>query len=421
MSQTFPKPSLFSGASWYLLEKLTRLFGAFLIGAWVARYLGPENYGALAYSLALIALLSFLGSFGVESLVVRDLVGDSLEQRQIISTYFFIRLCGALFTPFIAITYLVITHDDARLLIILTAICSGTVIFGAFDTADCWLQAKQKARVTSTIRLVAFFIGTLLKCLLIIMGASIEWFAVSVLIEAAAMACLNFQILFRHNLAPSPTYWSTIEFKRILTDGKLMALSALMVTIYSKVDILAIGTLLSKEVLAPYAIAASMCSAWNMVGMSLVQAWAPRISLARRLNQDQYISELKKMMLVMFVMSIVGSALLSICSSYIFNILLGESYAPGAPIFSLLVWSSIFVFSGVATSQIIVNEKIYWISLFRTFVGVAISLVAIIPVAKVFGVTGIATLVVASSAAATLSILFSASARNTIKKIFNLS
>lgn len=400
-----------------MLEKLARNVGAFFIGAWVARYLGPENYGTLAYALALVALLGFLGSWGVESLVVRDLVLDNLDQRRIISTYFFIRMGGALMVPLLAIGYLAFTHADDRLLMVIVTICSGAVIFGAFDVADCWLQARQKAWATSSIRLVGFLIGALAKFLLIIIGASVEWFAVAVSVEAGVMAALYFRLLWRHDLAPSAAYWSFVEFKRIFVDGKVMALSAFMVAIYSKIDVLVIGALFSREILAPYAIAASMCAAWNMVGMSLIQAWAPRISLAMTISQEHYTAALRKMLLMMLGVSVAGSALLSVFSSYIFHLLLGRDYAPGVPIFNLLVWSSVFVFLGIATSQIIVNEKIYWVSLLRTSVGVIFSLVAITPVAVNFGVIGVAGLFVASSAAATLSILFSASARSTLGKV----
>lgn len=412
-------PSVLNGTSWYLLEKLTRLVGAFLIGAWIARYLGPENYGALAYALALVAVFGFLGSWGVESLVVRDLVHDSLNQRQIISTYFFIRLGGAVLVPLLAVGYLALVHTDDRSLMVLTALCSGAVIFGAFDAADCWLQASQRARATSSIRLAGFLVGGILKCLFIVYGMSVKWFAFAVLIEAAVIGAFYFRLMCRHNLAPSISHWSFIEFKRIIVDGRVMALSAITVVIYSKIDVLMIGTLISKEILGPYAIAASMCAAWNMVGMSLVQAWAPRISLAMAESQERYITALRNMLLIVLGISIAGSAFLSLCSNYIFDLLLGNAYVLGVSVFNVLIWSSVFVFLGMSTSQIIVNEKIYWVSLLRTFVGFVISLVAIAPVAFAFGVTGVASLVVASSAAATLSILFSASARSTLRKVIS--
>jgi len=102
-------------------------------------------------------------------------------------------------------------------------------------------------------------------------------------------------------------------------------------------------------------------------------------------------------------------------ATHIFDLLLGRSYASGAPVFSLLVWSSVPVFLGVATSQIIVNEKIYWISLVRTTAGMAFSILTIGPVASHWGVMGIAYVVMVSACLATLSIFWSGTARSVLR------
>ncbi len=417
MTQAPQRASVLIGASWYLIEKMTRLLVAFLIGAWVARYLGPESYGALAYALALVAVIGFLGSLGIESLVVRDLVHGTQQQRQVISTYFFVRLTGAIGVPLLAIGYLLITHANDHLLMLLAVLCSGSILFGSFDVADCWLQSQNKARETSVIRVTGFIGGALLRCMLIFMDASVQWFAVAVFMESAVVAALYFRLLRRHQLAPAIKDFSLTEFRRLVIDGKWMVLSGLIVTIYSKIDVLAIGALLSNEVLGGYAIAASMCGAWNMVGMSLVQAWAPRISQAKANCQADYVAALRQLLIGTLAISLLGSFILSLIAEWIFHLLLGAAYQSGAVVFSKLIWSSVFVFLGVATSQIIVNEKIYWISLARTASGLTFSLMVMDAVASNWGADGVAWMMVANAALATLSIFFSRAARTTIKLV----
>jgi PST family polysaccharide transporter len=202
---------------------------------------------------------------------------------------------------------------------VVALLCSGSVILGAFDVADCWLQARHKAKVTSSIRLIGFLIGSLVRCLLVIGEASIVWFAVAVIVEASVMATLYFGLLWRHDLTPSFSHWDFVEFKKILVDGKMISLSSFTVAIYSKIDILVIGALFSKEILAPYAIAASMCAAWSMVGVSLVQAWAPQVSLAMATSQEYYIHVLRKMLLVMLGLSVIGSVFLSLFAKFFFH------------------------------------------------------------------------------------------------------
>jgi PST family polysaccharide transporter len=413
-------PGIFKSASWYLLEKMMRLVGAFLVGAWVARHLGPENYGMLAYATALVATLGFLGSLGVESLVIRDMVQRPSHQKEITSTYFFIRLAGSLTVPLFAAGFLILTHPGERNLLLITCLIGVSLIFTSFDVADCWLQSQNQSRPTSLIRLVGFAIGTATRCGLVIADADVTWFAAVAIFESAAIALFYWQVLRQHCLLPAFSRWDGSELRRLLVDGKLMVLSGLTVVVYSKLDLLTIGSMISKEALGPYAIAASMCSAWNMVGMSVAQAWAPHTNLARRSDSSSYIATLRWFLISMAGLSIMGSLVLAALSAWIFDFLLGAAYAPGAAIFSVLIWSSVPIFLGVATSQIIVNDQLYWVSLLRTGIGMLVMLALIVPVARGWSTIGVAGLVVFSSSVATLTILASKSARTTLQNICNL-
>jgi len=130
---------------------------------------------------------------------------------------------------------------------------------------------------------------------------------------------------------------------------------------------------------------------------------------------------MRQLLIVVFAMSVGGATILSLSSKMIFFILLGEQFLNSAEIFSILVWSSVFVFLGVATSQIIVNERIYWISLARTALGLAFSLAVLYFVSATWSTTEFAFLVVFTSALATTAIILSKKARNTIGEILKVS
>lgn len=411
--------AVLKSASWYLLEKIVRLAGAFFVGAWVARYLGPESYGTFAYATALIATLGFMASWGIESLVIRDLVQEPAKQQQIVSTYFFVRVCGAIAVPVLVVLFLLLSHPGERELLWVSVVLSVSTLLSSFDVGDCWLQAKQRSVSTSLIRLTGFFVGVIGKCALVLWGAPLILFAVSNVLECSVIALAYWILLRKDGVSPGWSNWRFMELKRLVVSGKTFMLSGLTVVIYSRLDVLAIGSLISKEALGPYAMAASMCGAWNMVGVSLSQAWAPHISAAHVENEASYIGVLRKFFLATLLLSLSGSLVIASLATAIFDFLLGPEYLAGGGILAILVWSSVPVFLGVATSQIIVNEKLYWVSLFRTTLGMFVSLILVAPIALYFGVNGVAFMVVLSAGIATLGIFVSSSARRTIKMIFN--
>lgn len=415
--QIRPLNTIFGGASWYLAEKLIRLAGAFLISAWVARYLGPQQYGTFVFGVALIAMLGFLGSLGVESLVVRDLVQFPERESRIVSTYFFLRLVGAVAVPFLACGYIGLAHQGDGVQLMVVAVLSSVALFASFDVADCWLQARHRSRSTSLVRIGGFCVGAVVKILLVVNRASLFWFACANAAEAAAMATAYYYVLKQSDVRISWRRFDREELRRLLLDGKGMILSGLTVIVYSKIDVLAVGTLISKDALGSYGIAAAMCGAWNIVGTSLAQAYAPHISAARKQDFGAYVAVMRRFLSVMLGLSVAGSLVLAMLSSWIFAILLGPAYVRGGEVFSLLVWSSVPVFLGVATSQIIVNEQLYWTSFLRTTLGMVTSLALIVPAASNWGVTGVAVLVVASSCIATTSVLFSSRARQILYSV----
>lgn len=411
--------ALFGSASWYLSEKLVRLVGAFVIAAWMARYLGPLQYGNFSFSLSLVTVLGFLGSWGVESLVIRDIVQYPQRAGQVVATYFLMRLTGALVVPILAVLFLMFAHPGGNELIGVALVLSSVCLFSAFDVADCWLQASHQSRQTSLIRMTGFVVGAALKCGLIVgSNGTLVWFACAHALEAACMAFVYRRVLSANGIGISLDGWDRSEFRKLVVDGKWMILSGLTVVLYSKMDILVVGTALSKEVLGHYAVAASVYGAWNLLGMSLAQAYAPHVAAARANNVRDYLAVLRRFLLVMLCVSASGSFVLCFLSEPLFTVLLGSAYLGSAHIFSILIWSSIPVFLGIATSQIIVNEQLYAVSMLRTSLGFASSLALMMPVASSYGVEGVAVIVVISSVVATSALFFSRTARKILYATF---
>jgi O-antigen/teichoic acid export membrane protein len=413
--------SLGRNSFWYLSEKFVRLGGMFLVSIWVARYLGPHDYGTLAFGIALMALAAFLVSLGVESLVVRDLAQDPGRASEILSTYFGLRLAGAVIGPLAACAYVWLTDTANDSLLAVTAVLGVGVFLTVLDLADPALQARHQARLTSAVRAGAFIGASLAKCALILSGASLVWFAVATIVENL-LTCLIYAVIL-HGLGIRLSWrcFDRGEMRTFIVDGRYMVLSGLAVAIYSRIDIIVIASVISETVLANYALAAAMVGAWNLLGTSFAQAVAPHIANAHARSFDEYVGVLRRFLLAALTISVAGSAMISLLAGSIFRVLLGDSYMLGGEILRILIWSSVPAFLGVATSQIIVNERIYGTSLLRTLLGMALMLLLVYPVAISFGAVGVAWLVVASNALATGALLFSKPARRVLASIITRS
>jgi PST family polysaccharide transporter len=65
--------TMLSNTGWLMIDRFVRLFLGVAVGAWVARYLGPERYGELCYSIALVALFQTVANLGADGIIIRDI------------------------------------------------------------------------------------------------------------------------------------------------------------------------------------------------------------------------------------------------------------------------------------------------------------------------------------------------------------
>ena len=85
----------FANTSWLLGEKILRMVVALFVGIYVARYLGPENYGLLSYTNSFVAIFVALATLGLDDVVVRELVKYPEQREELLGTSFLLKIVGA--------------------------------------------------------------------------------------------------------------------------------------------------------------------------------------------------------------------------------------------------------------------------------------------------------------------------------------
>lgn len=77
-------------------DSILRLGIGFIVSVWLARYMGPSNFGAFNYAYAMIAIYSAVASLGMNGVVVRELIRGHIDVPTIMGTSFFLQVIGSL-------------------------------------------------------------------------------------------------------------------------------------------------------------------------------------------------------------------------------------------------------------------------------------------------------------------------------------
>jgi O-antigen/teichoic acid export membrane protein len=115
----------FSNTSWLLGERILRMGVSLFVGIYVARFLGPEKFGLLSYAMSFVLLFGTIASFGLNEILVRELLQDKTQVKELLSTAFFLKTVGFLVMGCIIIFALQFTNDDKYTHLMISVITLG--------------------------------------------------------------------------------------------------------------------------------------------------------------------------------------------------------------------------------------------------------------------------------------------------------
>ena len=125
----------FKNTSWLFAEKILRMFVGLFVGIWVARYLGPEQFGLFSYAQSFVGLFTAIATLGLDGIVIRELVKDESRRDELIGTAFWLKLIGAFGVLLVLAVAVNFTSNDSYTNTLVFIIASATV-FQAFNVVD---------------------------------------------------------------------------------------------------------------------------------------------------------------------------------------------------------------------------------------------------------------------------------------------
>ena len=149
---------------WLFGDKILRMGMGLLVGAWIARYLGPGQFGLLSYAGAFVLLFSAIATMGLDSIVVRNIVRDPSCRDEALGSAFALKFVGGLVTLLLSLVTILILRPDDALTHWLVVIAGAATIFQAFDAiATSGFQSQIQSKYTVYAKNVAFLAVTAVK------------------------------------------------------------------------------------------------------------------------------------------------------------------------------------------------------------------------------------------------------------------
>lgn len=344
-------------AGWLLGERALRMLVGFLVGVWIARYLGVQQYGLLNYAAAFVGVLAFLSSPGVEPLAVRDMVRDPDSRDGTLGTLLALRLAGGLVLAVAAAAGIFLFRPDDTVAATLVILISLAQLLAAFDAIDCWFQAKVASRYAVIAKASAFLVATVARIILIIAEAPLSAFAWAIFGEAILFA-LGMLAAYRLS-GPRFTAWraSLTRARGLLAEGWPLIASAVFAAIYLRIDQVMLGEMAGFAEVGNYAVAVRMVEVLYVVPAVIAASVFPAIIKSKELGGPLYESRIQSLYDAMLWLAVGLAAPLSILAPLLVRWLFGEAFEAAGPVLSLLAWMPLWVFLNAARQKWLFAEN----------------------------------------------------------------
>ena len=170
--------------------------------------------------------------------------------------------------------------------------------------------------------------------------------------------------------------------------------SAVMVSIYMKIDQVMLKSVGSSTV-GIYSAAANLSEAWFFIPMAIVTSVFPAIINARKTDIDRYHKRMVNLYDLLVYISLPIAIFISFFGNEIIHLIYGNKYEGAGTMLSIHIWSGIFVFLGIASSQFLIAEGYTKIALQRTTIGALVNVLLNLWLIPLYGGIGtsVATLI----------------------------
>ncbi|KKQ61466.1 MAG: Membrane protein [Parcubacteria group bacterium GW2011_GWE2_38_18] len=370
----------FKNTGWMFFGQMFSLLVAFFVGARIARYLGPENYGVLNYVLSFAGIFGTIASLGIDSILSREIITYPEQKNKLLGTGFGIKIFGGSLA-FILASISVLLMENQFLIRLLVILYSSVYILQAINVISIYFQSEVKAKNNVKVQLAVTILSAVLKILMMILHKGVIFIVFVYIFDFIWQAIGFIWIYKRSNFKISNWSFDLPLAIKIWRNSWPLMLTAAVSFIYFKIDQVMIGRLMGKQEVGWYAAAVKIAEVSYFLPGIICGSLFPAIVNAKKVGVEFYHRRLKNFYLLMSIIPILINVPIMLLAEPIILILFGQDFIYSIGILKIYTWSSIGLFLGWAVQYHLTSENfiktIFFTNLIAMITNIALNLVLI--------------------------------------------
>lgn len=331
---------------WLIFDKILHMTMSLVVTGAVARYLGDHDYGIINYGLSFVNIFTIITKLGIDSIIVNELVKDREKEGEIIGTTIGLRLISSLLSLVVTYIFVWILNPSNGIVIAVTIIESIALLGLAFDTIDYYFQSKLMSKYSALSRTLSYPLVCLYRLVMVFMKADVKWFGWATVFDAAFIGV--FLVVFYYKNKGPKLKFSWGMGKYLMSHGKHFILANLLVTVYTQMDRLMLGSMAGQDQVGIYSAAMTIANLWIFIPNALIDSARPLIlSLKAENHEAAYQKRWRQLYAGIIWISILAGVFVMIFGRLVVRIIYGMGYMSAVSVLMILIWSRLFSLLGL--------------------------------------------------------------------------
>ncbi|QPH38160.1 flippase [Pedobacter endophyticus] len=358
---------------WLMFGKVLSL----IVGLFIARYLGPDLFGDLNFGLSLVAILAAVGSLGLDTFIIREIIKEPARKAEILGTSLWLRLVTNAAAIPIAMAIYNVSHKISRSpgepLTIMVGLLALASFFKSFNVIDAYFQSQVQSKYVVQVQNICLILSAILKLLIIYWGLPLIYIVLALVFDGLILAIGLIIIYHKRGFSIFEWTFNADRARSLLKQSSPLILSAVMISIYMKIDVVMLKSVGSKAV-GIYSAAANISEAWYFIPVAIVTSVFPALLNARKTDIDRYHKRLGNLYDLLVYICLPVGLFISFTADFIIHLLYSNKFEGAGAMLSIHIWSGIFVFLGSASSQYLIAEGYTKVAFYRTAAGAVVNI-----------------------------------------------
>lgn len=344
---------ILSNSMWMMLERFVGIFGVIFVMSYVAKYIGPDNFGKLAFATTLFTFVQTLTWFGNQEILFKRVSKNKKSGIKYLVNTQLIR--GIIFTIIsLPIIFFLFLYSD-WLTIIFGLSTALATFFLTQDIYTIYNNATLNSYINAIVNIFGLIIALVVRYIIVTLELEYAYLAIPIVLVTLIPYILKKYIFNKRDRSEFVEKNKYIKYYFIA--GSALVISSFSVIFYTQITSLMLVYLTSTFELGVYSTAVVVGSAWAFINSSIITSVMSNIYKER----DYYESyrKIASLNMIIIIISVSVIVFLVLFGEYIIQTLYGEEFTSASKLLIILAMATTCSGLGTVSARFIIKQGDY--------------------------------------------------------------